>query len=158
MTSNMRRVVTGHDQDGKAVITIDDVSPHVTAPRKGATSTVIWSTETLPADNGTVDDAGGLKLGTSLENGSIFRIVDYEPGVSPRNHRTQSIDYGVVMSGEIYMQLDGGTVHLKEGDVLVQRGTIHNWENRGSKTCRMAFVLIGAKPLRIGNTATGDIG
>jgi quercetin dioxygenase-like cupin family protein len=158
MTGKIRRVVTGHDQDGKAVITIDDLSPHVMTPRKGATATGIWSTETLPADNGTMEDAGGLSLGTSIEDGSIFRIVDYEPGVSPRNHRSQSIDYGVVMSGEIHMQLDGGTVDLKEGDVLVQRGTIHNWENRGSKPCRMAFILIGAKPLKIGNKELGDVG
>ena len=77
----------------------------------------------------------------------MFRIVRYEPGVSPRNHRTDSIDYAVVISGAIEMELDDKVVvQLKAGDVLVQRGTIHNWVNRGSEACVIAFVLISAKP------------
>jgi len=72
------------------------------------------------------------------------------PGVSPRNHRTDSIDYAVVMSGEVDMILDDTTVHLNAGDVLVQRGTIHNWINRGTEPCVIAFVLIAAKPVMVG--------
>ena len=72
--------------------------------------------------------------------------------MSPRNHRTDSIDYAVVMSGEVDMELDGTSVHLKAGDVLVQRGTIHNWINRGTEPCVIAFVLIAAKPVTAGGT------
>jgi mannose-6-phosphate isomerase-like protein (cupin superfamily) len=83
----------------------------------------------------------------------VFRILQLAPGVSPRNHRTESIDYAVVMSGEIDMELDDTTVHLKAGDVLVQRGTIHNWVNRGTEPCVIAFVLIAAKPATVGGKA-----
>lgn len=65
-------------------------------------------------------------------------------------HRTKSIDYAVIVSGEIDMQLDDTEVHLKAGDVLVQRGTIHGWVNRGTEPCVVAFVLIGAKPVSAG--------
>jgi quercetin dioxygenase-like cupin family protein len=85
-----------------------------------------------------------------LANGTVFRIVEYAPGVSPRVHRTDSIDYAVVMSGEIDMQLDGSLVHLKAGDVLVQRGTIHNWVNNGTVPCVIAFVLVDAEPVTAG--------
>ena len=84
----------------------------------------------------------------TVDNGTVFRIVRYEPGVTPRNHRTDSIDYAVVISGAIEMELDDGViVKLKAGDVLVQRGTIHNWVNRGTEPCVVAFVLISAKPV-----------
>ena len=66
----------------------------------------------------------------------MFRIVEYRPGVAPRNHRTESLDYAVVLSGEIDMELDGSVVHLRAGDVLVQRGTVHNWVNRGTRALR----------------------
>ena len=81
----------------------------------------------------------------------MFRVVSFGPGVTPRNHRTDSIDYAVVMSGEIDMELDDGvTVRLKAGDVLVQRGTIHNWVNNGTEPCVIAFILIAAKPVTAG--------
>jgi len=85
----------------------------------------------------------------------VFRVVSFGPGVSPRNHRTDSVDYAVVMSGEIDMEMDGTTVHLHAGDVLVQRGTIHNWINRGTVPCRIAFVLISAKPVVRGGSVLG---
>ena len=77
-------------------------------------------------------------------------MVSVGPGVTPRNHRTDSIDYGPVISGEIDMELDGTSVHLKAGDVLVQRGTIHNWVNNGTVPCVIAFAQIGAKPVTAG--------
>jgi quercetin dioxygenase-like cupin family protein len=86
-----------------------------------------------------------------VPNGSAFRVIEFKPGVEARNHRTSSIDYAVVMSGEIDMDLDGTMLHLKAGDVLVQRGTIHNWINNGLEPCVIAFVLINAKPV----TASG---
>jgi mannose-6-phosphate isomerase-like protein (cupin superfamily) len=78
--------------------------------------------------------------------------------VTPRNHRTESVDYAVVLSGEIDMEIDGATVHLRQGDVLVQRGTIHNWNNRGTVPCVIAFVLIAAKPVERAGTALGAVG
>jgi hypothetical protein len=73
-----------------------------------------------------------------LNHGTVFRVVEFGPVVAPRNHRTDSVDYAVVMSGEIDMELDGNFVHLKAGDVLVQRGTIHNWVNHSTEPCVMA--------------------
>jgi quercetin dioxygenase-like cupin family protein len=92
----------------------------------------------------------GPAYGT-LKNGSVFRVVEYAPGVLPRDHRTDSIDYAVVMSGEIDMEMDDTVVHLKAGDVLVQRGTIHSWVNHGTAPCVIAFVLISSDS----NTAVG---
>ena len=120
------------------------------SPRPGALYSVIWSSDGFPVDNDTELDPSGKKIGTTISNGTVFRIVSFGPGVAPRNHRTDSIDYAVVMSGEIDMDLDGTIVHLKAGDVLVQRGTIHNWINKGSEPCVIAFVLISAKAASAG--------
>jgi len=73
------------------------------------------------------------------------------PGSSPRNHRTDSIDYAVVISGEIDMELDVGVVRLRAGDVLVQRGTIHNWVNKGKVPCVIAFTLVSSKSVAAGD-------
>ena len=83
-------------------------------------------------------------------NSTVFRVVQYAPGVAPREHRTQTIDYAVVISGEIDMELDHGEVRLRQGDVLVQRGTIHNWVNRGTEPCVIAFILIAAESVEAG--------
>ena len=110
---------------------------------------MIWSSDTLPANNDGNDDPSGKKIGTTIPGGSVFRVVSFGPGVAPRNHRTNSIDYAVVISGEIDMVLDYRSVRLKAGDVLVQRGTVHNWINNGSEPCVIAFALISAKPVEI---------
>jgi quercetin dioxygenase-like cupin family protein len=152
MTINIRRVVTGHDAHGKAIVRIDDVGAHVASGRPHMTRQLIWTTNDLPvhfAEHG--EDKGAREIGTTIKNGSVFRVIEFEPGVAPRNHRTDSIDYAVVMSGEIDMEMDDTVVHLKEGDVLVQRGTIHNWVNKGMEPCVIAFVLISSD----GNTAVG---
>jgi mannose-6-phosphate isomerase-like protein (cupin superfamily) len=107
------------------------------------------SSASLPADNSGSEDGGARKVATTDPNGSVFRIVSFGPGVAPRNHRTESIDYAVVMSGEIDMELDNSVVHLRVGDVLVQRGTIHNWVNKGKEPCVIAFVLVAAKPVEV---------
>ena len=108
---------------------------------------MVWTTESFPVSNTGDADEGLRKVGTTLKNGTVFRVVEFAPGVAPRNHRTDSIDYAVVVSGEIDMELDDSVAHLKAGDVLVQRGTIHNWVNRGTQPCVMAFILIDAKPV-----------
>jgi quercetin dioxygenase-like cupin family protein len=78
--------------------------------------------------------------------------------VTPRNHRTDSIDYAVVISGEIDLELDGTIVHLKQSDVLVQRGTVHTWINRGAAPCVIAFALIAAEPVRRGGSVLHAMG
>jgi quercetin dioxygenase-like cupin family protein len=150
MALQIRRVVTGHDASGRAVVKIDEVAKNLVSSRPGATACVVWTTEGFPVDNTGEEDAGLRKTGTTLDNGTVFRILELAPGVTPRNHRTDSIDYAIVMSGEVDMELDDTRVHLKAGDVLVQRGTIHNWVNRGTEPCVIAFVLIAAKPVTIG--------
>jgi quercetin dioxygenase-like cupin family protein len=150
MALQLRRVVTGHDANGRAVVSIDEISKNVISSRPGAQSCVIWTTEGFPVDNTGDADTSRRKVGTTLLNGCVFRVVEFGPGVSPRNHRTDSIDFAVVMSGEIDMQLDDSEVHLKAGDLLVQRGTIHNWVNRGSEPCVIAFALVDAKPVTVG--------
>ena len=150
MALQARRVVTGHDAKGRALVTMDEVSKNLVSGRPGATACVVWTTESFPVDNTGDADAGLRQVGTTLNNGTVFRVVEFGPGVAPRNHRTDSIDYAVVMSGEVDMELDDSVVHLKAGDVLVQRGTIHNWVNRGTAPCVIAFVLIDAKPVEVG--------
>ena len=150
MALQIRRVVTGHDASGRAIVKIDEVARNPTSSRPGATACVVWTTEGFPVDNTGEEDAGQRRTGTTLDNGTVFRILELAPGVSPRNHRTDSIDYAVVMSGEVDMILDDTTVHLNAGDVLVQRGTIQNWINRGTEPCVIAFVLIAAKPVMVG--------
>ena len=153
MSLNVRRVVTGHDKDGKAVVKIDEISKNIKNNRPGATSCVLWSTNAWPIDSDDEQDPTQRVIGTIEDNGTAFRIVRYEPGVTPRRHRTDSMDYAVVMSGEIDMELDGETVTLKAGDALVQRATVHNWVNRGTEPCVIAFVLISAKPATAGGKA-----
>ena len=150
MALQIRRVVTGHDSSGRAVVKIDEVARNLVSSRAGATACVVWTTEGFPVDNTGEEDAGLRKTGTTLDNGTVFRILELAPGVTPRNRRTDSIDYAVVMSGEVDMELDDAKVHLKAGDMLVQRGTIHNWVNRGTEPCVIAFVLIAAKPVTVG--------
>ena len=150
MALQIRRVVTGHDSSGRAVVKIDEVARNLVSSRAGATACVVWTTEGFPVDNTGEEDAGLRKTGTTLDNGTVFRILELAPGVTPRNHRTDSIDYAVVMSGEVDIELDDTKVHLKAGDVLVQRGTIHNWVNHGTEPCVIAFVLIAAKPVTVG--------
>ena len=151
MSLKVRRVVTGHDDNGRAIVLIDEQVTNQASRRPGAEASVIWTTEGFPANNDGTEDTSGREIGTTLPNGTVFRVIEFSPGVTPRNHRTDSIDYAVVISGEIDMTLDeGASVHLTAGDVLVQRGTIHNWVNNGAATCVIAFVLIDAKSVEAG--------
>ena len=136
----VRRIVTGHTENGQSKVQWE--SELESKPgRQGFEQVVLWATDSLPPRL-TDDDPTTWELGTSLANGSVLRIARYEPGVAERWHRTDTIDYGIVLAGELWMQLDEGEVHLKAGDVVIQRGTIHNWENRGTEPCLMAFILI----------------
>jgi quercetin dioxygenase-like cupin family protein len=151
MTLSVRRVVTGHDEAGKAIVVEDAVSKNQPNRRPGTEASVIWTTEGFPVDNDGYVDGAEREVGTTHANGTVFRIVSFGPGNRPRMHRTDSIDYAVVVSGEIDMELDDGhTTHLKAGDVVVQRGTVHNWKNTGTEPCVIAFVLVDAKPVEAG--------
>jgi quercetin dioxygenase-like cupin family protein len=159
MALQVRRVITGHDDKGKAIVQIDEVCKHLASGRPGATACNIWTTEGFPANNDGAVDAGMRKgVATTLPNGTIFRIIEFAPGLAARNHRTDSIDYIVIMSGEIDMELDDTLVHLKAGDVMVQRGTIHNWVNRGTAPCVLAVILIDAKSVEAGGKVLPAIG
>lgn len=150
MNLQIRRVVTGHDRELKAVVSSDS-TVDATVSRPGQQGCVIWITDRVPADN--LDPAQGpdSAKGTTVPSGAAFRIVRYDPGTAGRMHRTASLDYGVVLDGSIVLELDDkAEVTLHAGDVLVQRGTIHNWINRGTKPCTVAFVVIGALPIDAG--------
>ena len=158
MNLKQRRVVTGHDANGKAVVLKDEISQNVSSRRAGQEGCVVWATHQSPADNNDEADRSTAQTGTTSVGGTVFRIVRYEPGVQPRMHRSNSIDYAVVLEGSIVMQMDNGVeVTLNRGDALVQRGTVHNWINRGTVPCVIAFVLIDAKPVEIGGKELGPV-
>jgi quercetin dioxygenase-like cupin family protein len=158
MNLQIRRVVTGHDAHGRAQVMIDETCRNVQSRRQGHHFCVVWTTDAIPASNDGDEDDAQRAVGTTLPGGTVFRIVRFEPGVAPRIHRTSSIDYAVVLAGEIDMELDTTTVTLHAGDVLVQRGTLHNWINRGTAPCVIAFVLIDAKPVESGSRLLEAVG
>jgi hypothetical protein len=169
----IRRVVTGHTLDGRSTIVMDGPAPQVrqrSDPEGG--STVLWLTDRAPASN--VGDADAAPAGVinpvppPSPGGTLLRIVDYVPasravdaasdmvGVNhapdrvaqhPGFHQTHTVDYAIVLEGEIWAMLEETETLLKAGDVLIQRATYHAWENRSDRLCRMAFVLIDAEPL-----------
>src|SRR5580692_9789771 len=166
MAYECRRIVTGHTPEGKSTVLYDSSMPLLEADRAtgarqedraGAASAVIWTTQG-PVNNDDPSDTALRKVGTAERDGTVFRIVRYAAGVAPRHHRTNSIDYAVVISGSMEMELDNGTVRLNEGDVLVQRGTIHNWVNNGAEPCVIVFVLIGARPATVNGTSLPAVG
>jgi quercetin dioxygenase-like cupin family protein len=149
----IRRIVTGHDDAGRAVVKIDEVCEHFRVGRGNANVCNIWTTDTVPANNDGFEDKGQRPgVFTMIPDGTVFRILDFHPGLEKRSHRTDSIDYIVVMQGKIDMELEPGgeVVTLKQGDVMVQRGTVHNWVNPYDETCIMAVILIHAKAVEAG--------
>jgi quercetin dioxygenase-like cupin family protein len=152
----VRRIVTGHDSTGKAKVLIDAPATNTKSSRPGQFSTLVWCTDDAPAPMPIGEDAedmGARVLGTyPPERGTRFMIAEYPPGNTPRRHRTETIDYIIVLSGEIEMDLDGDEkVTMRPGDIMIQRGTYHAWRNKGPEVCRMAFVLVDAQPLGIGD-------
>ncbi len=144
----IRRVVTGHGVDGRALIKADDsfaTEPNAIGDARFA---LIWATASVPADNNDETEGRDQDAGITINHGSVIRIVDFLPGgVSPM-HRTNSIDYGVVLCGQIELETDNGdkTV-VGANSIIVQRGANHRWRNPSStETCRVAFVLIEAAP------------
>jgi quercetin dioxygenase-like cupin family protein len=178
MAKPVRRVVTGHDASGKAVVLMDGPAPNQKVRNAGIVSTLMWATDETPADISGDRDRAARDSGVAPPaSGSILRVVDFPPisaadaakldqaaihremglgaqgrgtqasGAAARHpftHRTRSIDYAIVLEGEIDMLLDDTQVHLSAGDILVQQGTNHAWVNNSQATCRIAFVLIDA--------------
>ena len=126
MNLRVRRIVTDHNAQGRAVIASDEIRADAVSARPGHERLDLWK----------------------ATDGTVFRFVRYEPGVAPRNHRTETIDYAIVLSGEIEMDVDGALVRLRAGDVLIQQNTMHNWVNRGAQACVIAFVLVPARGAR----------
>jgi quercetin dioxygenase-like cupin family protein len=155
----IRRLVTGHGAHSVAKVVMDGAATNWKSTSPGTVSTLIWSTDGAPADISVgeeVEDLGARILGTAPPaNGTRFAVIDFPPGNTGRMHRTETIDYVIVIAGEIDMDMDDSTVHLRAGDVMVQRGTNHAWVNRGTVLARLAFVLIDAKPLGIGHPVVG---
>jgi quercetin dioxygenase-like cupin family protein len=153
----IRRVVTGHDAQNIARVLIDGPA---TNKRAGSASTLIWCSDSMPVDisiGEEIEDMGNRELGTPPPpNGTRFTINDIQPGNAPVMHRTETLDYAIVLSGDVDLEIDGSTTSLKAGDVVVQRGTNHAWANRGTEVARIAFILIDAVPLGIGHPVTGS--
>lgn len=172
MATPIRRLVTGHDRDGKAICVSDGPAPTVLerSSRPGVALTNLWQSDATPAAiDGPEETVDGPFVLHPPGNGSVFRIVEFAPedpetlarldgraafaemGAAdaviegarhPFMHCTETVDYAVVLSGEIYLLLDATEYLLKAGDTVVQRGTNHAWSNRGTEACRIAFVLI----------------
>jgi quercetin dioxygenase-like cupin family protein len=143
----VQRVVTGHDADGRAVFKSEDFSPTKLIPTGDASFLLMWTTATVPADNNDETDGRARDAGVTLNGGSAFRIVDMLPGQESPMHRTNSIDYGIVLSGEIELELeDGHKKRIGENGVIIQRGTNHLWRNPTERVCRIAFILVEAPP------------
>ncbi len=141
----IRRVVTGHDAEGRAIVAIDVV-------KQDERFTLVWTTEGFPVDNTDSADGGKRDVGITLTGGTVFRVGEIAPGARSPMHRTNSVDYGIVIEGELDMEVDGGeVVHLKAGDVVVQRGTNHAWINNSGAPVKMAWILIAAHPVKIGD-------
>jgi mannose-6-phosphate isomerase-like protein (cupin superfamily) len=169
-----RRIVTGHDAHGKAIALFDGPLQPKQRSAGGNGMTLLWVTGEFPVDMTSSADRAQTQVGVPPPaNGTIFRIVDFAPatanvepepvdhhkillsmGIDPatqgyarhaNTHRTRTIDYAIVLDGEIDMLLDDSEVHVKAGDVLVQQGTNHAWVNNGTKPCRIAFILVDGK-------------
>jgi quercetin dioxygenase-like cupin family protein len=148
----LRRVVTGHDAAGRAVVTDDTMLFPLPGAGGAAAFTLVWTTAGLPVNNDDDADGRDRPVGLTLPGGTVLRIVDLLPGKHSAMHRTNSLDYGIVMSGEIELELDDGAItRVEAGAVVVQRGTIHAWRNpSASTTARVAFVLIDATSATVG--------
>mgnify|MGYP002631378693 CR=1 FL=1 len=147
----IRRVVIGHDKDGKAVVEKDGMMSNVKVMPSGHSGCVMWATDDNPANPNVAEDPALKERDLPPpENGTVLRILQLVPHKPAFMHRTDTVDYCIVLEGECFMKMDDGAeVALKQGDILIQKGTWHGWENRSDTTCRLAFVLIdGVAPTK----------
>jgi quercetin dioxygenase-like cupin family protein len=156
----IRRVITGHDATDTAKVLIDAPATNEKYPDAGMISTLIWATDQMPADiaiGESPEDMGNRILGSAPPvNGTRFCVIDFPPGNKAVTHRTETLDYVIVLEGEIEMDMDDSTVKLKAGEILIQRGTNHTWMNRSNARARIAVVLVDAQPLGIGKALARD--
>ena len=159
----VRRIVTGHNANGRAVVATDETFEAVESPtRPGIARVEVWSTDAMPVDTSEgaavdVRSAPGSSSATLCRHcGTVIRITSFAPGSPGFMHRTETCDYAILLSGECDLELDDGkTVQMKPGDICVQRGTMHAWVNRGSEPAVFAFVLVDANPVEMaGQTLT----
>lgn len=143
----IRRIVTGHDSKGRAVFRSKDVIQPQTIPSGDADFATLWTTAEVPVDLNDETDGRDRDAGLTLNSGSVIRVTDMLPGGESPMHRTNSLDYGIILSGAVELELDDGVVEIcRAGDVVVQRGTIHLWRNPSkTETCRIIFVLTEAQ-------------
>ena len=147
---HIRRIVTGHDASGKATVWIDGPATNHKFPDDTLSSTLMWLTDRTPADYSIDEDTGSRIVGTPPPpGGTRFAILELQPGNEYHGqHRTDTVDYCICLSGQIEMLLDDEVVKMSPGDVLIQKGTRHAWLNRGTQPARLACVLIDGKPKR----------
>lgn len=158
MTLEVRRIVTGHDAAGKAIVASDERLAANTRPgRAGIARCELWSTNRMPVDNSEAAAAAQRQGFVVRHNyvgsgqGSVVRVVEFAPGSPKFMHRTETLDYAILLSGECDLELDDGVmVHMTQGDIAVQRGTMHAWVNNSDRPCVFAFVLIDAEPAEAG--------
>ena len=150
MATNLRRVVTGINDEGKSIILIDGDATNYKEMVSGFSRTDIWTTETKPVDNTGNEDMGAREVLFPSQSGTLFTYVEIYPGHGvdePGWHATDTADYVVILKGEVYFLLDEEEVLLKAGDMLVIRGSNHAWANRSRETCTIVGVMIGANPI-----------
>lgn len=161
----IKRYITTHDGSGKSVFSTSISEDVPSTPITGAAFSLAYTSQTFPVDLNSEADISSYSAhlqkppGIALPNGTVLRYVDFCPEAIAPMHRTLSLDYGVVIEGEIEAVLDSGEVRvLRVGDTVVQRGTMHAWKNR-SKThwARMLFVLIDAKPVVANGAELGEV-
>jgi quercetin dioxygenase-like cupin family protein len=151
-----RRVVTGHDDSGRGVVVSDGPAAVARQVADGASFYELWATTSTPAPIDAVEpepvaeaDPVGPPAG-----GTRVRVVDMPPGTRSPMHRTESVDYGIVLAGTLTLVLDGDETTVGPGDLVVQRGTDHAWENRTDEPVRMLFVLLDG---RFGDALLGTL-
>ncbi len=175
MARPIRRIVTGHNAEGCSVFLMDGIAENIRGRPGGGAVTELWTTDSAPANNSGDEDTGTRPSALQPPpKGTRFRMVEYPPDSArfaagteytafrnaglgrsaatdtsrhPGMHKTDSIDYAIVLSGEIYAVMDEGETLMRPGDCLIQRGTSHAWSNRSNGPCQVAFVLVDAEPI-----------
>lgn len=149
-----RRIVTGLDGAGRSCIQFDGPGGCVTEA-KGTRVTLLWQTDGSPANNNGAEDAADAFSFAFARGASKFLIVEFEPGedlVGPGMHATNTLDFGVVLSGRVTLITETGETIVEAGDFVVDRGILHAWRNEGPLVARMLFVNIDAAPVGCGST------
>jgi quercetin dioxygenase-like cupin family protein len=141
-----RRIVTGHDADGRSIIVLDD-NPLAATSSAGMSEGMrtvieIWSSVAMTDDRSRQGAGPQSATADCQPNATEIRMVEMPPGGRREMHCTDTLDYGLVLDGELYLVLEGGETLLHPGDVVVQRGTNHFWHNRSDATTRIAFINI----------------